>query len=365
MAKRMLDVIIEDTTAPPPKIIIVYTHEDEDLVTDLENMLRDGGFNVTRDKCEIWAGLDWQIKLDQMYKNTDCAIVVLTKNVIENENCVKAPWVIYEFGVLKGLGKFVIPYLGLSGVSRKERDNFFNSLPEFIKRFQIAKDKNELLRAIRYYTPYYNLIKMFRDRGLTENDLKLYFWDKIVNKKITIRFNLSKKFIDFLEFGFQIVRYGRGEFDEPTLSDAERRLLSRVHHIVYVGRHKFQQKRADYIKKDVEAGTGTDLTQYSGYTNVSYNDDKEEVQIQFICPILRPFGVTFKLFVDVYTDSLYDEILEHLKNAGFEEVTRSTSTEMSKRIYLLIPEDKLPIVEEPFGGCGDEEKIRNNFIFPV
>jgi len=359
-----LSVEIKDANVPPPKIIIIYTHEDEDIVTDIENTLREKGFNVTRDKYEIWAGLDWQRKLDQMYEDADCAIVILTKNVIENKNCIRAPWVIYEFGVLKGLGKFIIPYLGLMGVSQKERDEFFNSLPDFIKRFQIAKDKSELLKVVKYYTPYYNLIKIFQDRGITEKDLKVYFWDKIVNKEIIIRFNLDKKFVDFLEFGFQIVRYGRAEFEEPSLTDIEKKLLNRLHHIVYIG-GVTQRERADHIKRDVEAGIATDLTQYSKYRDVSYNIDKGEIQIRFVCPILRPFGVTFKLFVDVYSVSLYDEILEHLRNAGFAEVTRSTSAEMSRRIYLLIPEEKIPVVEEPFGGCGDEERIRNNFIFPV
>lgn len=305
---------------PVGSVLIIYSTKQHRIFEDvLKTRLDQEGIPYFLDKEQIKPGDEWFESLNEAYKNTSCGIPILTPTSI------KSPWVLFEIGVLCGKGKKIIPFLSTVNLEEKQKAKFLNSLPEFVSRFQWSDEPDKVIDSARKHIFYIGDLSGNRD--LDKRIIK-----HLIQLKLTLELeNVPERFLHSLNFGYQIVRFGRWEFQQKEPYDSGIDETDRLHKIFY--RHE-----KDYLK------------------------DSEALKIDFVIPVHRKWGTTFKLFVDTDNLRLLKDIEKLLIDNGLEDVKQSGSGE-KQRVYFLIPEkcEAINVVTEPY----ENIRIVNNNVFPV
>jgi hypothetical protein len=304
---------------PVGSALIVYARDDERIYQDtLKLRFELAGIHPFLDLKEINPGDEWQEKLEQAYKSTSCGVPILTPN------SVSSPWVLYEIGFLCGRGKRIVPYLYTANMAAKKRQKFIDDIPQFIKKFQYSEDPDRIIETVKR-----NILVI--DKLFMNPELDKRVINKLVQLKLTIELeDVSESLEEALSFGYQIVRFGRWEIQKNEPFNSEMDETDRLHKVFY---------------KNV----------------VQYDGETQRLKIDFIIPIHRKWGTTFKLFVDCKEAGLVKDVQQLLIANGIED-GQSDSGE-KQRVYFLLPEKKgkLNIVQEPY----ETISVRNNYLFPV
>jgi len=305
---------------PIGSVLIMYSSAQRKIFDHvLKDRLDREGIPYFLDKEQIKPGDTWLDNLEQLYRATSCGIPILTPT------SMKSPWVLYEIGVLSGKDKKIVPFMYTANLSDKEKERFLKSLPEFISRLQWSDEPENVVDVIKGHI--FHIENLFEDQALDKKVIK-----KLVQLKLAIELEeCSADLAHDISFGYQIVRFGRWEFQQKEPFDSELSETDRLHKIFY--KHEKMHRSGSQILK-----------------------------VEFAIPVHRKWGTTFKLFVDMDELKLATTVQQLLVRNGFTDVQQSHSGE-KQRIYFLIPQecDAVKIVEEPYEGV----KIQNNYVFPV
>jgi hypothetical protein len=303
---------------PVGSALIVYSSADKQIFEDvLQHRFQKAGIPYFLDLKDIDPGDEWEHKLEEAYKRTSCGVPILTPN------SVTSSWVLYEIGFLRGRGKKVVPYVNTSNLSPPAKKKFLDSIPQFIKKIQFKEDPDRIVQTVKH--------EIFLVENLFDNsDLNKRVIDKLVQLDLTLELDDIPRSIEHeLKFGYQVVRFGRWEFPtkEPHNSGTDE--MDRLHKPFYNA-----------------------VPQYDTKTHT--------LKIDFIIPIHKKWGTTFKLFVDCNRLEIIKQVQQLLENNGLDDVRQSGSGE-KQRIYFLVPEGDIAVVHEPY----ENITVRNNYIFPA
>ena len=335
-----------------------------------------------------------ETKFRQALNKASCGVITLTPQSINS------PWILFESGVLIGRKIPIIPFQ--MDVSDKKQ------LPGFIEQYQLVKDIDTLIDLVS--THIYKFSNIF---GKEYKELNNKILNKLNQVKLTLKFeNVDKDLQNNLRFGYQIIRFGTWNliknepkylfsWDEVPGNDNIRLLefLKQNFNIDWVeiakvekfedGRTikisaendslslrlnnektevnlKIEDGRTDKFIVKTENGTlkiknsemdETDRIHKINFIDkISYETNTNALKVEYILPVHRKWGLTFKLFVDVDNLEKLNTVMSILERTGYQKMSQSKSGE-KQRIYFLIPDDKCKIVEEP-------DKILNNYLNP-
>jgi TIR domain len=319
MATRVWIESLMGEDVPLGSVLIVYAREDVRIYEDILKLRFElAGIHPFIDFKEINPGDEWYAKLEQAYKRSSCGVPILTPNSITS------PWVLYEIGFLCGRGKRIVPYLYTANMDGKKKKKFMDEIPQFIKTFQYSDDPDRIVDTVKRQI-------MVIDKLFDNAELNKRVIEKLVQLKMTLELeDVLRSLQEALSFGYQIVRFGRWEIQKNEPFNSEIDETDRLHKI---------------FDKNV----------------VQYDEETHRLKIDFIIPIHRRWGTTFKLFVDCREGGLVKDVQQLLIANGLEDGVQSDSGE-KQMMYFLLPEKRgLHIVQEPYQNI----VVRNNYLFPV
>jgi len=160
-------------------------------------------------------------------------------------------------------------------------------------RFQYSDQADRIIETVRREILYVG--DLFSNSELNQKVIS-----KLVQLKLTLELDdVPESIEDKLSFGYQIVMFGRWEFQTKEPHDSELEETDRLHKVLY--------------KSDSH-----------------YIADARVLRIDFDVPIHRRWGTTFKLFVDVYELSLINAAKKLLADNGLEDIGQSGSGEKQR-----------------------------------
>lgn len=342
-------------------------------------------------------------KFMQALNRASCGVITLTPQSINS------PWILFESGVLIGRKIPIIPFIMDVSDKKDERDNFIKQLPRFIEQYQLViEDIDTLIDLISAHI--YKFSNIF---GKEYEELNNRVSNKLNQVKLTLKFeNVDKGLQNNLGFGYQIIRFGTWNliknepkylfsWDEVPGNDNKRLLefLKQNFNIDWLEIakvEKFEDGRTIKISAENDSlslrlnneKTEVNLKIDDGRTDkflvktengilkiknsemdetdrvhkinfidkISYETNNNALKVEYILPVHRKWGLTFKLFVDVDNLEKLNTVMGIFERNGYQKMSQSKSGE-KQRIYFLIPDDKCKIVEEP-------DKILNNYLNP-
>lgn len=296
---------------PVGVVFVSYAHEDQQSVKNIiEQRFIHAGIPYFLDESGIKGGEPVVQKIESALNKASCGVIVLSPQSLQSR------WLWFETGVLVGNNTTVIPFM----IKVDNRSKFIKELPDFIRRFQIVWDIDDLVSAVRDHIFHFGGI-------LEDEDLAARVASKLKQARITFTLQLNKGGIrDHMTFGCNVVRFGR----EDTLEHPMNEPLLR---------------EATLINKPVPA------------RSISYDEESGSLQVEFILPVHETLGVKFKPYVDVADVNFLGDVESILKKNGFRNVNRSSSPEQ-QRVYYLLPLDDSLIVTSPDG-------ILDNYLYPL
>lgn len=299
---------------PVGTTFICYSRKDFQNVEKILQKFGSRGLPYFIDVEGIIGGEMWLHKLEQALDNASCGVIVLTPESI------KSPWVWFETGELFGKNTPIIPFI--MGVSDKkdEIEKFNKKLPQFIHQFPIIKDIDHLVKVVETHT--LNISDIFLDEKLNGKVLSKLKQAKLilVLEDDADRYLLNRQ----LKFGFKIVRFGRWNFivNEPHNLDIDE--TERADKIIYIDK-------------------------------LSYEKNSNALKAEYILPVHKKWGLSFKLFLEGYDMKEINKIISILERNGFKIGEREEGEK--NRIFFLIPHEKCRIV--------DDDETSNNYLYPV
>lgn len=246
-----------------------------------------------------------------MLGDCQCGVIALS------EESVKSAWVWYEAGILEGLGKRVIPF---SLVSGSQATKLRESIPDFIRLYNILEKSSDLVEAVREETfvagrlrknPHFDP-KTYSE--LKSNDVHLVFSD--------IPGALQGK----INFGLLLVKFGT-------------------------------EQGLEQAKDEIANRDGAVLNEPLIPQEVRIDQSGRKCSINFTLPIHKILGTQFKFFVDAIDTSLVSELEAYLTDKGATDVGSSASGE-TQRVYFSIDKEGLNLHRTRDG-------ILNNYLFPI
>jgi hypothetical protein len=308
--KIAMKTIARIRTGSVRSVLIVYARDDECIYKDtLKHRFERAGIDPFLD-VKVGPGKDWQQTLEQAYRSASCAVAILTPDSI------KSPWVSYEIGFLDGIRKKIVPYLCTAGMGDKRKKEFTKQIPKWISHIQSSENPDQIIDGVVQ---------------ILVNNRELSPWvmgNRVQLMLITLELGkVLETLKETLIFGYQIVRFGRwGTHGKP-----------------YAGN--------PHVRFDVPYNSEIDESV------VGYERETQRLKIDFIVPIYRKWGTTFKLFVDCKEAGLVKDVQQLLIINGLLEPCQGGSGEEQRIYFLLDKKDKLDVVEEPY----KDTTVRNNY----
>lgn len=97
------------TTSPfagtRPNFFISYSHKDMDLVLELNDCLERHGFDVRRDRDDLFPGEKFGPRLEALISESETMVIVLSRNWIASDHCQQ------ELVIAEDLGRRIIPVI--------------------------------------------------------------------------------------------------------------------------------------------------------------------------------------------------------------------------------------------------------------
>jgi hypothetical protein len=292
---------------------------------------------------QIAPGDDFHQRLRLMLTNAISGIVLISDGIFDS------PWVMYEIGMLEGMGKGVVLFCDA------DRMPHASKIPEFLRGYEIIHNISQLYDRALGSSVFDNI---FVHETLELSRLR--FREALANKREGINLTLKipgLSVVDVADIHFDaiIVRLAAaGTIDNaneqcPVTNETRKTGECRMRPNNELGCAIMQEVECCKHPETVA------LNSLLGYTHTA--EDGES--IQYLLPLHSNFGVTFKCFVDVYKRSLKGKLEQLLSNAGMLDVTYSESAE-TQRIYFLLPENR----EDGLYHIFAPEGFANNFLCP-
>lgn len=334
MAKVKMDYEIERNNMSNIGVFISYAHKDKEYLDNIKEYFKLSKVNILSDELISAGSSDFHKDIKNMLVRSTCAIVLF--------NDLLSPWMLFEIGVLKGLGKKIFIY----NINNNDIPNYLSDC-EMVQTLDVLKEKCEK-------------ITLFND--LFENDSHIYnqedYNDYIRNKmkfiSLKIRIPGIEK-IDTNAFQFRYIIPGMFKMEDTI------------------------QRNIDECYKEGEELEFCECQCYKKYKYCPYNNfdipaNKKEIiilnkiydaikvdhyEIEYLIPVNEEHGVTFKCFVDIKDFSLKDKIIELLISSGVISADESGSA-ATDRIYFTIPKKISHGLFEVYS----VEGFSNNYLCP-
>jgi hypothetical protein len=262
-------------------------------------------------------------RIKTMLHNASGGVLMLTPQSVASH------WVMYEMGMLVGMNKPVIIYY------EGEESQAKAMLPVFLRGYPIIGDISVLAEKISANT-------IFGDIFEYETDVftKKLFYSKLARNIQTLIFSVSftddggesvNINPDAVKFGYILLRLARQGI---LLADTEK---CRVTNETRTDGHCTlceDDNVSCACRNDVQCTTETPETIILNkilFLSAFYGSS-----VEYVLPIHKLYGVTFKCFVDIKDISQKNIVFLALQKAGMEDVTYSDSGE-DQRIYFLLP----------------------------
>ena len=310
-----MEVYIEpmfDRREPMGGVFLSYARNDRDKVRDgLEAQLTASGIPYFRDEKHINPGEKFVQAIERALSHARAGVIVLSPSSI------KSSWVWFEFGIMVGSGKQIVPFLlETDGMTAAE---ISAALPDFVRQYQSYSNAEELVRLVKS--------KIFDYEPFTDNDeLNSRINGELRRSMIEYSMEFRDSLVSKVRFGYLLVRFGRNaDLAVQTETNQAARSIGAIH-------------RPFFAKTTYDVLHGSKL------------------RVQMQVPVHKVLGVVFKPFVDVLDISRQGEVALALVAAGAYDVHVSGSAE-KQRLYFCLP--------FPDGSmlC-DEGGIVNNYLFP-
>src|ERR1700694_3918584 len=124
---------VEESTNPA--VFVSYSRKDEEFVTALCKTLAGVKIDVNRDLDDISPGEEWWLRIENLIRQSDVLLFVISPDAVESEVCTR------ELDVSKSLNKRIVPVL--------RRDVDTSLLPQTLSRlnFIIAREQDNFASA--------------------------------------------------------------------------------------------------------------------------------------------------------------------------------------------------------------------------
>jgi len=337
-------------------IFICYARKQEGIANDIVASIEaHHGYKCSWDK-NVQSGDEYFSIIDTMIEKSDVGILILT-----GESMNSAP-VMREVGLLIGHKKQIILYIPEPSSIDK------TDIPAMLNKCVQCFDEESLFREVSNHSRFNDIfvhkteeisLERFREAFSKNTDIcKLQLKIPLMEPLDDIRFS---RFKDSIRFGCILVLMAKNSgpreyIDMCPVKKEERGGLRRDQCTV-------EQTRLCAIFADPQCEDNPETVLLNKLIDCSHSDyDDFYFIVEYVLPVHKEFGLTFKCFVDVSEHSLVDRVEQLLKTKlDPSKVSRSGSFE-SSRIYLLLddnPEHHLLNIRIP-----ETDSIRNNYICP-
>lgn len=302
-------------------IFLSYTRRsDTELFEHLVNKLTTNGINVLSDSKITLGSEDFSKEIKKMLSMSIASVVILPTDGDFS------PWVTYEIALLESSGKDIYLY-------QKEAINY--TLPSYLQKYEpVINEEDQLIEILKSNTIFKNLLSQSTSL-LTIEDYNKYIKDYL--ESITLKFKvpeISKIKADHYQFGCIICGLYKIEFDQPRNKvicgmngyDLEEAVCYPVWNCNLCPlSNNHYDNRLDRVV----------LNKLLSANKVSLYDE-----VEYILPISKKFGLTFKCYVDIFEPTIKDQIIECLTEAGISDISVSSSGH-ANRLYFCLPKDQL------------------------
>jgi len=356
--------IYKNDKVNPIKIFISYARKQEYIAESIVSSLTAIGHECRWDG-QVQFGDQYFEIIDNLMKESDVSIVILTKDSMESTPVMR------EIGMLMGLKKEIILYTPL----QQSINNI--DLPAMLRKYVQCDTKESLLEEVSTHSRFNNIfvheteaIKLdtFRRHFGKNTDIcKLELRIPIMDDRSIIQFGHVK---DSIRFGCILVLLAKnsGPSKHIEMCPTEKTVRDGIHR----DQCAVEQDRMCAIFTNPKCSENPETVLLNKIIDCSLSEFDKSGQtyiVEYVLPVHRQYGLTFKCFVDVANLSLVDTVMELLKRKfGEANVSRSGSFE-SGRIYLLLPENPvnhLLNIRIPDSGpdISEEDAIKNNYLCP-
>lgn len=289
---------------------ISYSRKDELFVKKvIEISLDKNKIPYFLDKKDILVGKPTE-EIYNGLSNATCGIVVIS------EDSMASPWIFFEIGLLEGMDKTIIPFI----INKYNNPDFINTIPDFIRQYNIISDTQTLINAIRAET--------FLSQALSKDiEIDSSVVEQLRQVKIHHIINIPKSIRPYIHFGYLLVKFGQNI------------AISQVSDVFAKNHGKLLLKTIPPIRRDEDSLTNT-------------------LKITFYIPVHKKLGVQFKPYIDVTNLDLQDAVVKILEDERMEDVSISFSAE-NQRIYFLYP------TSAQINTTITPEGIKNNYLYPL
>ena len=340
------------------RVFVSYSHEQSAEAADLVEYLESRNFSCEWDK-HVNPGASYLNEIDNMMINSDLGILILTEKSVGSEAVMR------EVGVLGGLRRQILLY-----VPEKTAAVDQSSLPGVLRKYDIYYEREQLAREAFKYSRF-NDIFIHETRNITLETFRSHLNENADACKLKITINtpegMDYSFLSQVKFSCLLITlsrlgYGSAYHERCPITDEPR-----------------QDKRCanDEDKVDIcavlaEPRCQKDENPETIILNSPMNcfsftehSDKNCFTVEYILPVHKEYGLTFKCFADTLNMTDGETLLKLLIAAGMRDVSFSDSINAC-RIYFLLPEYRFLLTvnmqnEAEYG----EHTIKNNFICPL
>jgi len=330
------------------KVFIIYLEDDKrDVDEIIKSRLVLEGIYFFAAEISTCVGDDFLREISKQIEKASCAIVVLSGKCLKDY--LRASWLWFAMGILESKRKAIIPFClkSYNNQDCKEIEEFINK-NDFIKYNQLINcnrdiDISELLiKAVKNQNPLMH--NFFINESKPES--RQYMLNARVLKclrlvRITITLNVSKQsteklfavlknsdickqntlkeiitwIMNNLKFGYELIRFGKSGLEKSSGYHLYK------HEINYINR-RFYAINADRIKECV-----------------SHDTNVEKLKVEYLLPVHRILGVTFKAFMQIEDSSSLniENLVEVFSENNIEWENGCESQKTQKRAYFLIP----------------------------
>lgn len=323
-------------------VFISHSSKDESFER-ITNLLTENNIEYLSDKL-IKPGNDNYIKyIKSLLKNASGGVALVSKESMES------PWVVYELGMLEGMGKQIVLYCD------NNIDESKKYIPNNLKKYPLITDNETLIKHISNYTVFENLFE-YETATVSLEDFKRGTINNVNNIILSydISSNLQKLNVEMLEFGYIIVRLAKYGYVNDNLDNC-------------LASGEIREDGKCFYYKDnsincsfLEEIHSKDSPETIILNKTLYHSRVNQGLLDLAIPFHRKYGVTFKCFIDVKDISIKHTVVNELRKLGMKDVSFSGAA-LENRIYYLLPEKKeIGLFNLISHGSG----IVNNYICP-
>lgn len=298
----------------PYGVFISHSSKDSSF-NKVAFLLRERGISFISDE-ELTPGEKYIDRINRLLNNANGGIVLLSKEALQSS------WVLYEIGMIEGMGKeIIIFYDGIEDVK--------NELPILLKKYRIINDLEQLCEVVSKFSIYANIFK-HETQNIKRIDFKNSIVGKIKNLKLSFFIKNLNDLKDSIQFGYIIIRLARYGEVKKAYTDCLTTNETR------------DGKLCRYSENDCaffDDVTCEEAKETIILNSVLYYSIFDNNNLRYIIPCHKKYGVTFKCFVDVEDISDKKVMVRILKESGIKEenISYSKSAE-NQRINFLLDE---------------------------